>query len=199
LTSLFRLNNGDITQKVAQSASCLNDKVFARTLNVVRKAIANDGKPPTKKRKLDSSSIKANGRSTTDEIQDFSVFEAAMSGGNAPDRALSPHAADMDLHTFPSSPGPSTPRRTPRSTPQNQTKITGRGRELAMEVDQASDRDHSPSPAPPPRRFRPIFLDRKQWSLRDPKILREWPAMMEHKRNMIDLYGHPFSTQVPGL
>ena len=41
----FRLNNGDVTQKVAQSASCLNDKVFSRTLNVVRKAIADDGKP----------------------------------------------------------------------------------------------------------------------------------------------------------
>jgi hypothetical protein len=41
----FRLNNGDVSQKVAQTASCLNDKVFARTLNIVRKAIADDGGP----------------------------------------------------------------------------------------------------------------------------------------------------------
>ena len=30
---------------MAQSASCLNDKVFARTLNIIHKAIADDGKP----------------------------------------------------------------------------------------------------------------------------------------------------------
>jgi hypothetical protein len=30
----------------------------------------------------------------------------------------------------------------------------------------------APSPPPQPRRFRPIFLDRKQWSSRDPRIDR---------------------------
>jgi hypothetical protein len=96
-----------------------------------------------------------------------------------------------------SRPGPSTPRRTPRSTSQNQTKIIGH--ELAMEVDQASDCDRSASPPPQPRCFRPIFIDRKQWLSRDPKISRGWPAMMEHKRSMINLYGHPFATQIPDL
>ena len=122
---------------------------------------------------------------------------ALMSGHNHPDGASSPTIADMDINSIPSRPGPSTPRRTPRSTSQNQTKITGH--ELAMEVDQASDRNRSASPPPQPRRFRPIFIDRKQWLSRDPRISRGWPAMMEHKKSMINLYGHPFATQMPDL
>jgi len=152
---------------------------------------------PTKKRKLDLLPIKAVNRSPASETQGLSAFEAAMSGHNHTDRASSSTPADMDIHAIPSRPGPSTPRRTPRSTSQNQTQITGR--EMTMEVDQASDRDRSVSPPPQPRRFRPIFFDRKQWLSRDPKISREWPAMMEHKRSMINLYGHPFATQMPDL
>lgn len=43
--TFFRLNNGDISQKVAQAASCLNNKVFARTLDIVRKALSEDSEP----------------------------------------------------------------------------------------------------------------------------------------------------------
>jgi len=131
---------------------------------------------PTKKRKVDSLPIKAINSSSTSETQGLSAFEAAMSGHNHPDRTSSPATADMDINTIPSRPGPSTPRRTLRSTSQNQTKITGR--ELAMEVDQASDRDHSASPPPQPRRFRPVFFDRKQWSSRDPKIIRKTQKLL---------------------
>jgi hypothetical protein len=150
---------------------------------------------PTKKRKLDTLSTEAIGRSSASNAQGLSAFEDAMSGRNTMDKGASARIADIDLSTTPSQPGPSTSRQTPRSTRQNRTKTAEH--ETAMEVDQLSEDDLSPSHPPQPRRFRPILLDRKQWSSRDPRILREWPAMMEHKRSMVDLYGHPFNAQMP--
>jgi hypothetical protein len=150
---------------------------------------------PTKKRKLDQSSTKTNSPSSASEAQGLSAFEAAMFGRNGPDKEASVHVADIDLPMTPSSPGPSTRRRTLRSVRQNQTKTMER--DTAMEVDKSSVNDHTPSPPPQPRRLRPIFLDRKQWSSRNPRIAREWPAMMEHKRSMVDLYGHPLAAQMP--
>ena len=44
-----RLNNGDISRKVAQAASCLNEKLFSRTLNLVRKAIDENKGSSSKK------------------------------------------------------------------------------------------------------------------------------------------------------
>jgi hypothetical protein len=145
---------------------------------------------PTKKRKLDSISIKTTALSSTGKAQDLSAFEAAISGRNAGDNGASALDAASTTHFYP---GPSTPHRTPDSARQNQIETAER--ETAMEVDPPPEYDRSPSLQT--RRFRPIFLDRKQWFSRDPRVAREWPAMIEHKRRMVDLYGHPFAAQIP--
>ena len=145
---------------------------------------------PTKRRKLDSVPIKTTALSSTGKAQNLSAFEAAISGRNAADNGAS--ALDIASTTH-FQPGPSTPHRTPNSARRNHIKTAER--ETAMEVDPSPEYDHSPFLQT--RRFRPIFLDRKQWFSRDPKIAREWPAMTEHKRQMVDLYGHPFAAQMP--
>lgn len=144
---------------------------------------------PTKKRKVDSLPTKASGSSSAIN-ESHSAFRKAVSGRDDFEEAPV-HVTDLDLPSTPS-PGPSTPRRTPRSTGKNQTNIPPRG--IASGVEQSSISERTPSPPPQSRRFRPVFLDRKQWAWRDPRIAREWRAMVEHKRSMVDLYGHPLAT-----
>jgi hypothetical protein len=45
-----------------------------------------------------------------------------------------------------------------------------------------------------PRRFRPIFLDQKQWFCQDPHLEREWERAEAHKTEMTRLYGHPLES-----
>jgi len=172
-------------------AFVLNDVVSFRKTNGSDEDISSPD-TPTKKRRLDSPLVRESSRSPADDARGLSAFEAAFSGRNDPDAVPSPHAADINLPTIPSQPGPSTSRRIPRSTHQEKTAERG----YNIEIDQRSEQDRGSSSPPQRRRFRPIFLDRTQWSSRDPRIVREWPATMEHKRSMVDLYGHPFQTQV---
>ncbi len=61
---------------------------------------------------------------------------------------------------------PSTPR---RSSPLKQTRT------VASSMDTPSSSDASDSEQPHPRgRFRPVYLDYRQWSARDPRLARIW-------------------------
>jgi hypothetical protein len=44
---------------------------------------------------------------------------------------------------------------------------------------------------PPPRRFRPVYLDCKQWNARDPRLARIWKKAEMHKEALIKQCGHP--------
>ena len=105
------------------------------------------------------------------------AFEAAMSGKK-------PHKGPVLEEDEEHSPflTPTRPRRA-RSPP----------RAVAMDVDEPSESERTPSPPPQQRRFRPVFLDRKQWTARDPRVVKEWPAMVAHVKSMVDLYSHPFA------
>lgn len=148
---------------------------------------------PTKKRRVDSSPSKS---ASSSNDQGLLAFKAAMAGHTTPNKVATmdlrdPIPAD-DLPTTPARPAPR--RATYRSAARTNTVV----REASMDIDMHSDTSASPSPSPPPRRrFRPTFLDKKQWMLRDPRVLREWPAIQDHAREMTELYGHPFAAYMP--
>ena len=64
-----------------------------------------------------------------------------------------------------------------------------------MEVDKAlgapSSEDEELEEEPRPRRFRPVYLESKQWYSRDRRLARVWKAAEKYKRGMVELYGHP--------
>ncbi|KAH9950654.1 hypothetical protein B0H21DRAFT_785059, partial [Amylocystis lapponica] len=82
---------------------------------------------------------------------------------------------DIDAH-FPAIPStPSTPASSDtsaRSTPRSMTR-------------RAVARDEPLRP----RRFRPVFLEHKQWLQRDPRIEREWKAAEALIRSVVERYG----------
>ncbi|KAF8229640.1 hypothetical protein L208DRAFT_1401791 [Tricholoma matsutake] len=46
----------------------------------------------------------------------------------------------------------------------------------------------------PPRRFRPVYLDHKQWYARDSRLDKIWMQSKKRKQNMVQLYGHPLES-----
>jgi hypothetical protein len=46
---------------------------------------------------------------------------------------------------------------------------------------------------PPTRRFRPVYLDCKQWNARDPRLARIWKKAEMHKQALIKQCGHPLN------
>ena len=44
---------------------------------------------------------------------------------------------------------------------------------------------------PPPRRFRPVYLESKQWNARDPRLAQIWKKAEMHKQALIKQCGHP--------
>lgn len=150
---------------------------------------------PTKRRKVESPPIQSTAHSSAAKRRGLSAFEAAISGRALPSIDTIAGIHDDIVEDIPSQPGPSTPRRTPSSTSHYQSQKAAR--DVAMDIDPPSQDDILPSPHFQPRRFRPVFLDRKQWDSRDPRIRREWPAMKDHAKRMSELYGHPFAAQVP--
>ncbi|KAF4577244.1 hypothetical protein EYR36_005231 [Pleurotus pulmonarius] len=95
----------------------------------------------------------------------------------------------------------STPRRQRSSVSVPPKKLRGKEPEInivdgsAMDVDEGADSSSSRSDDGDflvLRRFRPVFLDHKQWYKRDPRLTRIWRTAEEHKESMEKLYGHPF-------
>lgn len=87
----------------------------------------------------------------------------------------------------------STPRRSQR-TKSTQQKLVA---DSPMEVDVPasplfSEDDEVDDVEPPaPRRFRPVYLDHKQWYSRDSRLNRIWKQGEKYKQHMVELYGHP--------
>jgi hypothetical protein len=117
--------------------------------------------------------------------------------------ALRGQVASEAPHT-PTKPKPKTPTRTSTSTvvevvltpvrrgrpPKNPRPATT---PIPMEVDNALDAPSSEDEEeePRPRRFRPVYLESKQWYSRDRRLARIWKAAEKYKRGMVELYGHP--------
>ncbi|KAF4590219.1 hypothetical protein EYR40_009384 [Pleurotus pulmonarius] len=157
---------------------------------------------PTKRRKLDP------------PIQPESVVEPSVAPADLPTpstRSITvrrqpaiappPAATAQDVATI------STPRRQHSSVSASPSKKS-RGKEpeanivdsSAMDVDEGAESSSSPSDDGDVlvlRRFRPIFLDHKQWYRRDPRMARIWRTAEAHRETMAKLYGHPFEHYRP--
>jgi hypothetical protein len=106
-----------------------------------------------------------------------------------------PHDVEMStLSTPQNTPShPSTSRRSQRTKSTPQVVVA----DPPMDVDAPSsplfsDPDEiNDAEPPPPRRFRPVYLDHKQWYSRDNRLNRVWKQGEKRKQNMVELYGHP--------
>lgn len=135
---------------------------------------------PIKKLKL--TPVRETPQSRSKNAAGMAAFEAAFSGKKPEKRMLLEDDGANPFDETPTRPKRARARSPPRAMP--------------MEVDVTSENERTPSPTPLPRRFRPVFLDRKQWASRDPRVAKEWPVMIEHVNNMVGLYGHPFAQRI---
>lgn len=92
----------------------------------------------------------------------------------------------------------STPARTP-TTPRRAAKAPARPLSPSPQPSDAADarepqesESDSDGALPPPRRYRPAFLDRAQWATRDPRAEREWTAARRAAKRAEATWGHPF-------
>lgn len=145
-------------------------------------------KTPTKKQKVNPPSKLSIRSSTKPPVESTpstsaSAEESDTSLAETPDEESSPaHTPAISL----SNPGPPTRYRV---SDQN------RHHSDAMDVDYEPEvEDNEPRL---PKRFRPVFLDYKQWYQRDPRIEQEWKEAEKHKGNMLTLYPHPFEKYRP--
>ncbi|KAF9493626.1 hypothetical protein BDN71DRAFT_1450119 [Pleurotus eryngii] len=158
---------------------------------------------PTKRRKLDP------------PIQSESVAEPSAS--DAPVDPPTPSTRSITIRRQPTVASPqattsqavatiSTPRRQRSSVSASPSKKS-RGREpevdvvdtSAMDIDEDAESSSSSDDgdALVSCRFRPVFLDHKQWYRRDPRMARIWRTAEAHKEAMTKLYGHPFQEYRP--
>jgi len=154
---------------------------------------------PTKRRKLDSPSkftlpvpTKANSSLLrNNSLQSTPSSSRVILGASEDQEEQLSHSSLSD---------PSTPRRSQRhSHLQNHTDLTKPRQKVtdAMGVDSntnasaSSDEEEEEDELLPPRRFRPVFLDHKQWYGRDPRLDRMWRRGEIHKRGVMELYEHP--------
>ena len=168
---IYRLNNGDVTKKAAQAAACLKPKDFSKVYTQVQAALETTAMPemplpetPRKRRKTGSSS------STPLAI---------------PRTPSTTRTAPMKLS--PKGPKPGIPSITVPSSPLKRSlPVTNTTLDLPSSSEESDVED-----LPPSRRFRPVYLDCRQWNARDPRLTRIWKKAEMHKQALIKQCGHP--------
>jgi len=85
---------------------------------------------------------------------------------------------------------PSTPRRNRRSNSSSPTKKTPNSK--ARKIPSLLALDHDTSLLSEPIRFRSIFVDNRQWVIRDPKVEREVRKGEDIKKKLLETYGESF-------
>ncbi|KAG2058232.1 hypothetical protein BDR06DRAFT_1018477 [Suillus hirtellus] len=153
---------------------------------------------PTKRRRVESPSKPGGSvltptrrtRAPQNATHSVTAFEQAVRGDSTPrhEQQKSAFSIAVSIGSHSSFPGPSTPRRS-----RNQPSILVE-ESATMEVDEQRS-----APAGPPvrKRFRPVFLDQRQWCSRDSKLAKIWDAAIEHRTRMMGLYPHPFEQYRP--
>lgn len=87
-----------------------------------------------------------------------------------------------------------TPSKTPKSALRRAPKAAAQRASPAPEVsdEEKGSGTESDGALPPPRRHRPAFADRAQWTSRDPRLDREWAAVRRAAKRAEEAWGHPF-------
>ena len=172
---IYRLNNGDVTKKAAQAAACLKLKDFSKVYTQVQAALETTTIPETprkrKKNRLPPS--------PTPPVKLVS-----------PRTPSSTRTAPMKISlrrpetVIPSINVPSSPLK--RSLPVTNTTL-----DLP-----SSSEESDVEKLPPSRRFRPVYLDYKQWNARDPRLARIWKKAEMRKQALVKRCGHPLDRHV---
>ena len=170
---IYRLNNGDVTKKAAQAAACLKPKDFTKVYTQVQAALETTfpemplPETPRKRRKTDLSSSSPLAKT---------LFPRTPSTSRTAPMKISPKGLETEI---PSIIVPSSPLK--RSLPVTNTTL-----DLPSSSEESDAED-----LPPSRRFRPVYLDCKQWNARDPRLTRIWKKAEMHKQALIKQCGHP--------
>ena len=169
---IYRLNNGDVTKKAAQAAACLKLKDFSKVYTQVQAALETTTIPETpRKRKRNNLPP-----SPTPPVKLVS-----------PRTPSSTRAAPMKISARrPETVIPSTSISVLSSPLRRSLPVTNTTLDLPSSSEESDVEDLSPS-----RRFRPVYLDYKQWNTRDPRVARIWKKAEMHKQALIKQCGHP--------
>lgn len=134
---------------------------------------------PTKRRKLDTAS--------SSHRAAISLFESEIRGSSSRIKALA-----LDGAQRPSGPSPS------KGSPLKRTRVAEPESDVEMadaaEVQSESDGggDDEPKTRRSFRRFRPVYLEQRQWGASDPRLKRVTTVLEAQKQKMIQSLGHPF-------
>jgi len=178
-----QLRNNDLSEKVAQQSSCLNQKDFAKTLTIVRTVLStNNSDPipesPTKKRRIAVTSPPKKNLPTSPR-----QVSARLSVSHPDPISESPTKKHRITVTTPP------PKMILRASPRQvsaQLSVSHPSHTPTEEVSAAGlDDDEPESDLPHRRRFRPVFLDHAQWYARDPRLDREWKNANAHSGPMV--------------
>ena len=171
---IYRLNNGDVTKKAAQAAACLKPKDFSKVYTQVQAAletttISEMPLPETPRKRRKTSSLSSTPLATP-------VFPRTRSTTRTPPMKISPKGVETEIPSIKVSSSP-----LKRSLPVTNTTL-----DLPSSSEESDVED-----LPPSRRFRPVYLDCKQWNARDPRLARIWKKAEMHKQALIKQCGHP--------
>ena len=171
-----RLNNGDVTKKAAQAAACLKPKDFAKVYTQVQAALETttitESPLPETPRKRKRTDLSTNSTPLAKP-----VFSRTPSSSRKAPMKMSPREPETAI--------PSIEINVPLSPLKRSLPVTN------TTLDQSSSSEESDvEDLPPPRRFRPVYLDCKQWNARDPRLARIWKKAEMHKQVLIKQCGH---------
>lgn len=214
---IYRLNNGDVTKKAAQAAACLKPKDFSKVYAQVQAALEITsiqsspsfrlGRKNEPIRELPSKDgPKTRQASDLQKRKSRDVLDVERPLPETPTKKrktdLSSSSAVLSKPIF--SPTPSSSRASIRVTPVRRPETTVPSINVPLSplkqslpvtnttFDLPSSSEESDvDDLPPPRRFRPVYLDCKQWNARDPRLARIWKKAEMHKQTLIQKCGHP--------
>ena len=221
---ICRLNNGDVTKKAAQAAACLKPKDFSKVYTQVQAAletIATTTTPITQSPSLrvrrkkeplrelpskDSPKKRQAGdlqkRSSSDAMDIETPLPETPKKKRKND--FSPDPALLSTPTFSSiSSSRTITIVTPVKRPKTSTSVSSSPLKRSMPVMNAtlnlpsSSEENEVENLLHPRRFRPVYLDCKQWNARDPRLARIWKKTEMRKQVLIEQCGYPLDRYRP--
>ena len=214
---IYRLNNGDVTMKAAQAAACLKPKDFSKVYTQVQAALKRtttttmqSPRPSMRLRRRNEPlrelpSKDSSKKRQADDLQERNAMDIERPLPETPTKKRKTDLSCSALLSKPIlSPTPSSSRKTIKVTPAKkpETAILPTNvpssplkRSLPLTNDTldlpSSEEESEVEDLPPPRRFRPVYLDCKQWNARDPRLGRIWKKAEMHKQALIKQCGYP--------
>jgi hypothetical protein len=191
---IFRLQNEDRMELAqAQAVSCLQKKVFSKTLETVKAALSSinggDSSPSRRTRNIATSPAKRTASTSPSKRGRQNL------GSASPSKRPRTHDEDIPSAFMKFAPiNPVNPAPVPSSTPNHPAPDLAVGDPMFLDeltTTHVSENEESLSCYRRPGRYRPIFADHVSWTLADQKITKIWKTARKHVLEMEGLYGNP--------